>query len=253
MCRQFRPMLDGVKYVTFGDSTAIDAAIDEQTGCVIVEPIQSENGAVVPPGGYLRELQDICRRRGVLLVFDEVKTGIAKTGRLFACEFDGAVPDILVCGKALGGGVMPVGAVVSRREAWGRFGLSFPMSSSSGSGNAPACAAALATLELVRAEDLCSKAERQGSRLIAALRTTARSYPEKILDVSGRGLLIGVKTPSLNLASRIVSQCAKLGVLVMNAFCDRTKILVEPPACISDAQVGIVEQVFKEAVAACPL
>jgi putrescine aminotransferase len=253
MCRQFRPMLGGVTCVPYGDSSAAEAAIDGQTGCVIVEPIQSENGAVVPPDGYLKSLQEVCEKRGVLLVFDEVKTGIAKTGKMFACEYDLAVPDILVCGKALGGGVMPVGAIVSRRRIWGKFGLSFPMSSSSGAGNAPACAAALATLEMVRKENLCECAERQGNRLMNSLRAIAETVPDKIIALSGRGLLIGVTFPSLKFASAMVSTCARNGVLAMTAFCDRTKILIEPPACISDDQVETVVRVFGEAVKSCVL
>jgi putrescine aminotransferase len=125
MCRQFRPLLEGVSHVPYGNVAAIELALSDRVGCVIVEPIQSENGAVVPPTGYLKSLQELCAKRGVVLIFDEAKTGIAKTGRLFCCEYEGAVPDILVCGKALGGGVMPVGAVVARRTVGVNLDLVF--------------------------------------------------------------------------------------------------------------------------------
>jgi putrescine aminotransferase len=251
MCRQFRPMLDGVKRVAYGDAEAVDASIDSGTGCVIVEPIQSESGAIVPPAGYLRALKEICAKKSVLLIFDEVKTGIAKTGRLFACEHDDVSPDILVCGKALGGGVMPVGAVVARREVWGKFGFSFPMSSSSGAGNAPACAAALATLRMVREQGLCEQAERQGRRLMDGLRSIQERFPEALLGLSGRGLLIGAKFADQKLATMVVTQCARRSVLVMNAFCDRTRILIEPPACISDEQVDAVSEALRDSVSVC--
>lgn len=251
MCRQFRPMLEGVSHVPYGNIAAVEAALNDRTGCVIVEPIQAENGAVVPPHGYLKALQELCNKRGVVLIFDEAKTGIAKTGRMFCCEYEGAVPDILVCGKALGGGVMPVGAVVARRSVWGKFGLSFPMSSSSGAGNAPASAAAFAALELVRSDNLSARAEQQGNRLTKGLQSIAAEHSEKICGVSGKGLLIGIATTHPKIASELVTQCARRGVLVMTAFCDRTKILIEPPACISDEQVDEVLQVIADGLPSC--
>lgn len=251
MCRQFKPFLEGVSHVPYGDVAAIEAALGDTVGCVIVEPIQSESGAIVPPDGYLKSLQVLCAKRGVVLIFDEAKTGIAKTGRLFCCEYEGAVPDILVCGKALGGGVMPVGAVVARRAVWGKFGLSFPMSSSSGAGNAAACTAALAALDLVSSEGLCERAELQGKRLMAGLRSVAAATTARLGEITGKGLLIGIETANPKLASELIVQCARRGVLVMTAFCDRTKILVEPPACISDAQVDAVIHAFEHALPAC--
>lgn len=253
MCRQFRPFLEGVSHVPYGNISAIEAALNDQIGCVIVEPIQAENGAVVPPTGYLKSLQELCTKRGVVLIFDEAKTGIAKTGRLFCCEYEDAVPDILVCGKALGGGVMPVGAVVARRSMWGKFGFSFPMSSSSGAGNAPASAAALAVLEMVSADQLCERAERQGKRMMLGLQSIVAENQGKVCGISGRGLLIGIETVHPKIASELVIQCAHRGVLVMTAFCDRTKILIEPPACISDEQVDAVINAIADALPSCLL
>lgn len=233
----FGPLLADVTHVPFGDAAAVEQAIGDQTGAVIVEPIQAESGAIVPPDGYLRELVEICRRRGVVLVFDEIKTGIGKTGRLFSCEHEDAIPDVLVAGKSLGGGAMPIGAVVARRGLWGRFGLSFPMSSSSAAGNAPACAAAVATLDVVETEDLCERAERVGGRIMAALCELAEQHPSVVTGASGRGLLLALHTPSLKAATAIVSGCARRDVLVMTAFCDRTRILIEPPLSISDGEL----------------
>jgi len=250
MCKGFAPLLEHVKHVPYDDAEAVEGAIDETIGCVIVEPIQAENGAIVPAEGYLRSLEDICRRRHVLLVLDEVKTGIAKTGKLFACEHESVVPDILVSGKALGGGVMPVGAVVARRRVWAKFGLSFPMSSTSGGGNAPACAAALATLQMVKDQALCEEADRKGILLRAELRKLMERFPLSIVDVTGRGLLLGLHFASPKAASDVVARCAADGVLVMNAFCAKSKVLVEPPLVISEADIGEVAEVLTRAVAA---
>ena len=251
MWKTFAPLLDQVTHVPYNDAPAVEAAINERVGCVIVEPIQAENGAIVPAPGYLKSLEEVCKRRGILLLVDEVKTGIAKTGKLFACQHDNVVPDILITGKALGGGVMPIGGVVAKRDVWSKFGLSFPMSSSSGAGNAPACAAALATLRAVEAEKLCEHASRKGELLRAGLRDLVTGFPQIILKVSGVGLLLGLHVTSMKCASDIVARCAGEGVLVMNAFCDRTKILIEPPAVIATEDIGEVIRVLTRAVAAC--
>jgi putrescine aminotransferase len=251
MTKQFIPFLEGVQRVPFGDAKAVDAAIDESIGCVIIEPIQAENGAIVPPPGYLEELRRICSRRKVLLIFDEAKTGIGKTGQMFACMCEEAVPDILVCGKALGGGIMPIGAIIARRGIWSRFGLSFPMSSSSGAGNAPACAAALATLHYVENEQLCRRALQQGLRLRTALENLVEAFPKTLLAIDGRGLLLSLQTASIQSASHLVAECVQRGLLIMTAFCDHTKILIEPPGCISNEEVDKVNAVLGEAVSAC--
>src|SRR5262249_38854799 len=156
--------------------------------------LQSENGAVVPPEGYLVSLARMCEERKVVLIFDEVKSGVGKTGKLWACEHDGAVPDVLLAGKALGGGAMPIGTVTARKKFWGRFGLSFPMSSSSGAGNAPACAAAVATLEVMAKEGLAEKAARSGARIIQAIAGLQAEFPSVVRGVTGRGLLIALHT-----------------------------------------------------------
>ncbi|MCC6222479.1 MAG: aspartate aminotransferase family protein [Thermoleophilia bacterium] len=236
----FGPLLGDVTHVPFGDAAAVEAAIGDATGAVIVEPIQAESGAIVPPDGYLRELVEVCRHREVVLVFDEIKTGIGKTGRLFACEHEDAAPDLLLVGKSLGGGAMPIGAVVARRRLWGRLGLSVPMSASSAAGNAPACAAALATLDVVETERLCERAERAGTRVMAALGELGRRYPSVVTGASGRGLLLALHTPSPLAAAAIVTACARRDVLVMTAFCDRTRILIEPPLSLSDEELELV-------------
>jgi putrescine aminotransferase len=249
MRKAFDPLVPGVVHVPYGDAAAALAAIDARTGCVIVEPIQSEAGCIVPPEGYLRALVDGCAARRVVLVFDEVKTGIAKTGRLFACEHEGAVPDLLLAGKSLGGGAAPIGAVIGKRSWWGRLGLSFPMSSSSGAGNALACAAGLASLAVVEEEKLAEQAERKGLVVLAALEAIGREYPGVAIGASGRGLLAALHFNGAKSAGDVVAACARRGVLVMVAFCDRTRILFEPPLAIDDAILAEALAVLRDAVA----
>jgi len=248
MCRNFHPLLEHVSHVPYGNADAVLSAIQDQTGAVIVEPIQAENGAVVPPDGYLRALSDICTRNGILLIFDEVKTGIGKTGRIFACEHDGAVPDVILAGKALGGGAVAIGTVTARRKFWNKFGLSFPMSSSSAGGNAPACAAALAVIEVMQSEQLCQRAEVKGAQLLRTLAALAHDFPGVVTGASGRGLLMALHTPSATKASELVRACLKRGVLMMPAFCDRTRILIEPPLCIEDDLFESLLEVLRQSV-----
>jgi len=248
MCRCFQPLLEGITHVPYGDARAVEQAIDPETGAVFVEPIQAESGAVVPPPGYLQELAEVCRRRKVLLVFDEIKTGIGKTGRLFACEHEDVVPDILLAGKSLGGGLMPIGVVLARRNIWGAVGYSFPMSSSSGSGNAPACAAALATLDMLARQNLCARATLRGQQLASGLRKIVAAHSQVAAGYSGRGLLMALQTDNLKNASAIVTGCIKAGVLIMMAFCDKTRILIEPPLCITEAQMETVISTLGQAV-----
>jgi putrescine aminotransferase len=249
MCRTFRPLLSEVVHVPFGDVSAVEAATDSETGALIVEPIQGESGVIVPPNGYLRELARICRSKDIIFVVDEVKTGVGKTGRMFAFEYDEVVPDIIVAGKSLGGGVMPIGALIAKRRLWGRFGLSFPMSSSSAAGNAPACRAALATLEVVEEEQLCRNASEMGDNLLAGLQSLVEECPNVFRKVSGRGLLVGLHASNANLAFKVVQGCIQRGVLVMTSYLDRSRIIIEPPLCITKPQIDNVTQALRDTVA----
>lgn len=246
--RDFAPLLPDISHVEYGDSSAVERAICGRTGAVIVEPIQAESGAVVPPDDYLNSLKAICQRNGIVLIFDEIKSGIAKTGRLFACEHDKVFPDIMLLGKSLGGGLMPIGTMTARRELWGKFGLSFAMSSSSGGGNAPACAAGLATLDVVESEALCQRAASQGDKLRLAMMGLVRDFPGTVKNVSGRGLLLALHAHTAKQALDISTHCIRNGVILMAAFLDRTRILVEPPLCITDAQLEQVIVALQHAV-----
>jgi putrescine aminotransferase len=256
MLRSFEPLVPGVTAVPYGDTAAVEAAITDRTAAVIVEPIQSESGAIVPPAGYLRQLCELCRQRNVVLIFDEVKCGLGKSGTLWACEREDAVPDILLAGKSLGGGAMPIGTMTARRKLWSRFGFSFPMSSSSGAGNAPACAAAVATLEVIEREQLPGKAARSGARIVRTLQQIAADHPQVVRGFSGAGLLLALHTDGLKTSTAIVQGCAQRGVIVMAAFCDRSRVLIEPPLSIRDEEVDVVlnaltETVQELATAAC--
>jgi ornithine--oxo-acid transaminase len=183
----FGPFAPGFRLIPYDDVGALEKAITPETVAFLVEPVQGEAGILVPRDGYLRRAGEICRAKRVLLVSDEIQTGLGRTGRMFGYEHDGARPDLVVVGKALGGGLLPVSAVVGSKETLGLFrpgdhGSTF-------GGNPLACAVGLVALEVLVAERLAERAAEMGAHFTARLR--ALNSP-RVKEVRGRGLLIGV-------------------------------------------------------------
>jgi ornithine--oxo-acid transaminase len=206
----FGPFAPGAfVHVPFGDARALEAAITPNTAAFLVEPVQGEAGIVVPPEGYLTECERICRRHNVLLIVDEVQTGLGRTGKVLAIHHEGVKPDGIILGKALGGGLMPVSAFCAREEVMGVFrpgdhGSTF-------GGNALGAAVGLASLELLLEERLADRAATLGAYLLGRLK--AISSPV-IRDVRGKGLLIGVELePGVVTARKFVETLVKHGVL----------------------------------------
>jgi ornithine--oxo-acid transaminase len=200
---------DAFVHVPFGDARALEAAITPQTAAFLVEPVQGEAGIVVPAEGYLRECERICRARNVLLIVDEVQTGLGRTGRVFAIDHEGVKPDGIILGKALGGGFMPVSAFCAREEVMGVFkpgdhGSTF-------GGNALGAAVGLASLELLLEERLSERAATMGAYLLERLK--AISSPV-IREVRGKGLLIGVELDTRRVTARaFVETLLRHGIL----------------------------------------
>jgi ornithine--oxo-acid transaminase len=201
-CKVFTP-------IPFGDAGALEAAITPNTAAFLVEPVQGEAGIVVPPAGYLAEAARICRERNVLLVVDEVQTGLGRTGKFLACEHDNVKPDGLILGKALGGGLMPVSAFLARADVMDVFKPGDH--GSTWGGNALAATVGLTALEVLVEERLSEKAAVMGEYLLRRLK--AISSPV-IREVRGKGLLIGVELdPAHVSARRFVETLLKHGVL----------------------------------------
>lgn len=184
----FGPFTPGFRNVPFGDADALAAAITPDTCAVLIEPIQCEAGVLMPPAGYLQAVAGTCRDRGVLLIADEIQTGLGRTGAMFACQHEGVQPDAFVLGKALSGGVYPVSAVVARRAVLevfdpGSHGSTF-------GGNPLGCAVAREALRVIVDEDLVSRSERLGAWFLGEL---AKIEHPDILEVRGRGLLAGIE------------------------------------------------------------
>ncbi len=194
--RPFAPLLPDCQTVPFGDREALERALHSRRfAAFLVEPIQGEGGMIVPPVGYLRAAQDLCRDAGTLLVVDEVQTGLGRTGTLFAVDEDGVEPDVLTLAKSLGGGLVPLGAMLTRRELWMKaYGSAqtFALHTGTFGGGSLACAAGLATLRVLRAENLCAKAKDRGEQLYQGLRQIVARCG-LVREVRGRGLMLGLE------------------------------------------------------------
>lgn len=184
----FGPLTPGFKIIPYQDADAIKKIVSKNTAAVMLEPIQGEGGIIVPPHGYLKKVKQICKENNVLFILDEIQTGLGRTGKLFAWEWDGAKPDVIILGKALGGGIYPVSVVASSREILGVFkpgdhGSTF-------GGNPIGAVAAIAALDYILEENLPERANKLGGHFIGKLRTLKSKV---IKEIRGKGLLIGME------------------------------------------------------------
>jgi putrescine aminotransferase len=245
----FEPLVPGFRHVDFGDADAVAEALDPDTAAVILEPIQCENGVRVPPEGYLRAVREACDRAGVLLILDEVQTGLGRTGRMFAGDHEGVAPDILCLGKALGGGVMPIGAFVATPQVWEIFRDNPIIHTSTFGGNPLACAAALAALDVIEEEGLVERARELGRLLLARAQEVVTAFPEVVVEARGRGLLVGVEMVDPDIGGLVIAGLAQRGVLCAYTLNNPKVLRFEPPAVIAEGQIEAVMQALHESVA----
>ncbi len=246
--KPFEPLLDGFSHVPFGDAEALARAVDGQTAAVILEPIQCEAGIRVPPDGYLTAAREICDAAGALLILDEIQTGLARTGKMWACDWDGVVPDIMTVGKAIGGGVAPLGAFVARPEVWSIFSENPYVHTTTFGGNPLACSAALAALDVIAEEDLAAKSAQRGEQLLAGVRALAGEFPHVVRDVRGRGLLVGVEFPDSDVGGLVISGLMQRKILAAYALNNPEVLRLEPPAVIDESEIGHVIDCLREAL-----
>ncbi len=228
----FGPFPAGFQLVDFGDAEALEASITRNTAAFLVEPIQGEGGIVMPPPGYLAACQEICRRHDVLLICDEIQTGLGRTGRFLASEHEGVVPDGLILGKALGGGILPVSTFLARREVMevfrpGDHGSTF-------GGNPLAAAVALEALNIIVEEDLAGRSARMGEFLLQALR---RIDSPLIRDIRGAGLFVGLDIdPARGSAREVCLRLMEKGILSKETH--ETVVRLAPPLSIEREQLA---------------
>jgi putrescine aminotransferase len=245
----FRPLLADVTFVPFDDVDAIRQSVTNQTAAVIVEPIQGEGGIVVPAAGYIAEIRKVTEEAGAMMIVDEVQTGMGRTGRMFACEWDGVHPDLICLAKGLGGGVMPIGAILGTAAVFDAVFSENPIAhSSTFGGNGLACAAALATLDVILRDDLCAEAEAKGKLLLQCLQDVAEQFPDLIADVRGRGLMAGLEFSEDEVGEIVVAQLMKRGICVAYALNNPRVLRFEPPLIISTAEIEALAVALVESI-----
>lgn len=247
----FRPLLDGVSHVPFGDAAALDAELAARPGgaTVILEPVQGEAGVRLPPPGWLRAVQESCARHDALLVLDEIQSGLGRVGAWWAADLDGVRPDVLLAGKILGGGVLPVSAVIATPAAYAPLDRD-PWLHSSTFGNAPVLAAAAhATLDVLRDEDLVARSAALGARLLRDLRAVADEHGRGLVtDVRGLGLLLGIEFAEPAVAGEFTFDLVGRRVLPSYALNSAATVRLTPSALLEEHHVERLLEAVAEAL-----
>ncbi len=238
--KDFGPFTPGFIHVPYGDYEALAKAVNENTCAILIEPIQGEGGVNVPPDGFLKRTWGLCREHRVLFMADEIQTGLARTGDMFACDHEGVKPDVLIVGKALGGGYYPVSAVLASRELMllfkpGDHGSTF-------GGNPLASAVALAALDVIVDEELASRARYSGAKIMQGLRATHSPF---VKEVRGRGLLIGIEVtvPARRLSEALLQR----GIAAKDTH--ESVLRIAPPLIIGDAEIDMLIATMEEVFA----
>lgn len=266
--KAFKPLIPGCVSIPFGSLDDLESTLkNRDAAAFIVEPIQGEGGIIVPPDGYLKGARQICSKYGTLLILDEIQTGLGRTGKMFACEHDDVVPDIMCIAKSLSGGIIPIGAYITTDEIWkkayGNLDKALLHTSTFG-GNTWAAAAAIAALEIICEENLPGRAREQGDYLLEKLSRLKEQHP-LIKDVRGRGLIIGLEfnqpggfaaKASLGLANKLSDEF--LGSMVAGELLNKYRIItaytlnnpnvirLEPPLNVTKEQLDTLLDALEE-------
>jgi putrescine aminotransferase len=247
----FMPLVPGFHHVPFGDAQVLEAEIacakftGEDIAAVILEPIQGEGGVIIPPDGYFKQVREICDRYNVLLIVDEVQTGLGRTGKLFGIEHYGVKPDIMCLAKPLGGGVMPIGAFISTKEIWQEMMPNPFLHSTTFGGNPLACSAAIAAINVTLEEKLPEQAAEKGNYFIPKLLDLMSQYPNICQEGRGRGLMIGMEFTTNGAGYEVAKGLFENGVLVAGTLINAKTIRIEPPLIITKAELDRVLEVLK--------
>ena len=254
--KPFLPLIPGFRHVPYGDADALEKEvasaeyIGEDIAAVILEPVQGEGGVIVPPDDYFPKVREICNRHGVLLIADEIQTGMGRTGKLFGIEHYGVVPDIMALGKAFGGAVMPIGAFISTKEIWQKMTPNPFLHTTTFGGNPIACAAAIAAINVVLEERLPEQAAEKGNYFIPKLIDLMSNYKNICAEGRGCGLLIGMEFTSSEAGYEVAKGLFERGVLVAGTLINAKTVRIEPPLTITKAELDKVlealDKVFAE-------
>ena len=236
----YLPIVQQVAHVIYGDIDDMQKTMEkligvgEQIAAVILEPIQGEAGVVIPPPGYLKAVRELCDKHGVFLIFDEIQTGMGRTGSYFRCGAEGVVPDIMTYGKAFGGGIMPITGIIARPHLWVEELVENPwiLGSPTFGGNPLACSAALAALNYMLNNDIPEQAKEKGDFLMKRLDGLKNKYPKIIKEIRGIGLLIGIEFFDSDMGYDVAKGLFARNIMTAGTLNNASVIRIEPPLTI---------------------
>lgn len=234
----FLPLLHW-SHVPFGDIDAMKKFMEtcdftgDRVAAIVLEPIQGEGGINVAPPGYLAACRELCDKYGSMLIFDEIQCGMGRTGKMFYCEYDNVVPDLMALAKGFGGGVMPIGAVVGTPKTWEKYIENPFLHTTTFGGNPLACAAAIATINVLLEDDLPRQAHEKGAYLLPALQKLAAKYPEVMTGAHGVGLMIGMEFKNHDIGYTVAKNLFARQILISGTYINARVLRVEPPLVIS--------------------
>ena len=243
MFRQpFLPLLNWT-HVPFGDTDALRSVLacndfsGNKVAAVMLEPIQGEGGINVAPDGYLAAARELCDQYGALLIFDEIQCGMGRSGKMFACEYDGVAPDLMALGKAFGGGVMPIGASVGTAKVWERYIENPFLHTTTFGGNPLSCAASIATINVLLEEDLPDQAYEKGVYMLNKMRDLIGMYSKVFVNCRGRGLMLGMEFANNEIGYEVAKELFSRQILISGTYINSRVLRVEPPLVISYEQI----------------
>jgi putrescine aminotransferase len=252
------PLIQQVQHVEYGDSDAVETAIKnlvtvgEKVAGIIVEPIQGEGGVIIPPEGYLKELRRIADEYKVALIFDEIQTGMGRTGTMWRCEVEDVTPDIMTFGKAYGGGIMPITGIIARPWTWIDKLVENPwiLGSPTFGGNPLACSAAIATIKFMLEHDIPGMCKEKGERFMKKLDELKAKYPTVLVTSRGAGLLICMEFPEAEIGYSVTKNLFERHVMTAGTLVNAKTVRLEPPAVLSDESIEKVFTALDESFAA---
>ncbi|HEY4000651.1 MAG TPA: aminotransferase class III-fold pyridoxal phosphate-dependent enzyme [Candidatus Xenobia bacterium] len=241
-----RPLVPGIHHVPYGKIEDMEKSISDKTCAVVLEPVQTAPGVIVPPDGYLKRIRELCDQHGALLIMDEIQTAL-RTGHFLACSHEGVVPDIACLGKVFSGGVMPVGIAIWNKRVQDAVNKKPFFNSTTFGGNQLTCAAVLAVLDIVEQEHLLDHIRKQGAKLRAHLDRLAQTFPKIYRLVEGRGMMQAVELADIKLVAAASQRLVrKHRLLVLHAVFNLQRMRINPPLNIEDPELNRIMEIIED-------
>ena len=261
------PMVQQVQHVEYGNAAATEAAVKnlqtvgEKVAAIIVEPIQGEAGVIIPPEGYLKQLREIADKYGVCLIFDEIQTGLGRTGTLWRCEHEGVCPDIMTFGKASSGGLVPITGIIARPWTYEKSGVGtgqegkmfdnpWILGSPTFGGNPLACSAFISTIKYMLENDIPKQSKEKGDYYLAGLKKLQEKYPTVLKEFRGSGMLICMEFPEAEVGYEVTKNLFARNVMTAGTLVNAKTVRIEPPITQAYETIDKVLAALDEAMAA---